>query len=145
MKRTVSTITLLIILLFCLTGGASAIVGLRGATWGEIRYLIPRDDGDEDNLLLDGWIRQGIDLAKWSNTTLNAYGTLRYRLDTEKTDWYNSLGPGVGVAFETFNAKGIVGSIGAEYIWEHFYEMDESDEKVVVFVNWYGWWDLMKR
>ncbi len=94
MKRTITTITLLIILLSCLTDGASAIVGLRGATWGEIRYLIPRDDGDEDNLLLDGWIRQGVDLAKWNNTTLNAYGTLRYRLDTEKTDWYNSLGPG---------------------------------------------------
>lgn len=143
MRRTVSTITLLMILLTCLTGAASAIVGLRGATWGEIRYLIPRDDSDDDNLLLSGWIRQGIDIARWENTTLNTYGTLRYQLDTEKTDWYNSLGPGVGIALETFNPGGIIGSIGAEYIWEHFYEMDTSDEKIVVFINWYGWWDLM--
>lgn len=144
MNRNVATIMLSIFLLSCLAGGASAFVGFRGATWGELRYQIPREEG-ENNLLLDGWIRQGIDLAKWDNTTLNTYATIRYRWDMEHTNWYNSLGPGVGVAFETFNAKGLVGSIGAEYIWEHFYEIDENDEKVVVFINWYGWWDLMKR
>lgn len=144
MNRTIATIMLSIILLSSLAGRSSAFVGFRGATWGELRYQIPRDEGEE-NLLLDGWIRQGIDLAKWGNTTLNTYATIRYRWDTENTDWYNSLGPGVGIAFETFTAKGLVGSIGAEYIWERFYEIDKNDEKVVVFINWYGWWDLKNR
>jgi hypothetical protein len=144
MKRSIPAFTLSALFLIFLTGAASAVVGLRGSTWGELRYQIPRE-GVENNLMLDGWIRQGIDLAKWGNTTLNTYATLRYRWDTEQTDWYNSLGPGFGIALETFTARGLVGSVGAEYLWERFYEAGINDEKLLLYIGWYGWWDLKSK
>lgn len=143
MKRKITTITLSAALVICLAGGTLAFEGYRGSTWGELRYEIPRE-GAGENLLLDGWIRQGVDWAKWGNVTLNTYATLRYRWDTEHTDWHNMLGPGLGIALEAYSTKGAVVTIGAEYIWERFYEMDTDNEKVQIFMNWYGWWDLKK-
>jgi hypothetical protein len=144
MNRIITAFAILVFVSIALTGGACAYIGFRGSTWGELRYEIPRENG-ENNLLLDGWIRQGVDLAKWGNTTLNTYATLRYRWDTEQTDWHNSLGPGLGIALEAFTAKGLVGSVGAEYIWERFYETGINDEKLILYVGWYGWWDLKSQ
>ena len=124
-------------------GGALAdIEGLRGASWGELSYEIPKEG--EENLVLDGWIKQGIDWAKWGNTSLNTYAKLRFKWDTEGYDWNNLMGPALGVSLDTFVPSGLSGSLGAEYVWEQRM-LDENrfiDQKVVIYVNWYGWWDL---
>ncbi len=122
---------------------APAIEGFRGASWGELRWDLPKEG--EDNLLLTSWIRQGADWKRWGNTTLNTYATIRLRSDTEKLDWNNSIGPGLGIAVDTFNDKGISASVGIEYIWDRFYESDRSEDKAVVYLNWYGGWDLDRR
>ncbi|HEM47280.1 MAG TPA: hypothetical protein ENO23_09595 [Alphaproteobacteria bacterium] len=124
-------------------GGAAAFEGFRGATWGELRWHMP-EEGD-DNLVLNGWIRQGVDWAKWGNTTLNTYGILQYRWDTERLDWNNMLGPGVGIALDTYTGKGLALSVGAEYIWESRILDDGAvDRKAIVYMGWYGWWDLKR-
>jgi hypothetical protein len=124
-------------------GGALAdIEGLRGASWGELSYEIPKEG--TENLVLDGWIKQGIDWAKWGNTSLNTYAKLRFKWDTEGYDWNNLMGPALGVSLDTFVPSGLSGSLGAEYVWEQRM-LDENrfiDQKVVIYVNWYGWWDL---
>ncbi|MBN1884324.1 MAG: hypothetical protein JW876_02210 [Candidatus Krumholzibacteriota bacterium] len=126
-----------------LPAGALAIEGFRGATWGDLRWHLP-EEGD-DNLVLNGWIRQGIDWAKWGNTTLNTYGILQYRWDTERLDWNNTFGPGVGIALDTYTMEGLVLSVGAEYIWESRILGDqEIEQKAVVYMGWYGWWDLKR-
>ena len=75
-----------------------------------MRGELPKDG--EENLILMGWTRQGIDWARWGNTTLNTYVTVRYRLDSERYDWNNSIGPGVGIAFDTYNPKGVIAMWG---------------------------------
>jgi hypothetical protein len=143
MKRYAIPMLLVLVLPALAPGSAAAIEGFRGQTWGEARQDLPRD-GDS-NLLVQGWVRQGVDWAKWGNLTLNTYGTLRYQADTEKLDYNNSIGPGLGISLEAYSPKGVVAAFGVEYLWDRFFQADRTDEKVVLYVNWYGWWDLKKR
>jgi hypothetical protein len=143
MKRCAILIMLALPFLAVASRGAHAIEGFRGQTWGEARQELPRD-GDS-NLVLQGWLRQGIDWAKWGNLTINTYATLRYQADTEKLDYNNSIGPGLGISLEAYTPKGAVAAVGVEYIWDRFFEADQTNEKVAIYVNWYGWWDLKKR
>ena len=94
---------------------------------------------------MQGWIRQGVDWFRWGDTTLNTYVTLRYKWDTERFDWNNTLGPGIGAAFEVYNAKGIVAQWGVEYIWEQYYIDDRTEQKLLLYMGWYAWWDLAPR
>jgi hypothetical protein len=144
MNRLIGGTLLLLIFTAAGTGGAHAVPGLRGASWGELRYDIPKEG--EENLILDGWIKQGIDWAKWGNTSINTYAKLRFKWDTQGYDWNNLMGPTVGISLDTFVPSGLSGSIGAEYTWENR-TLDGSnvmDQKAVIYVNWYGWWDLKR-
>jgi hypothetical protein len=144
MKRHAFGIAL--VLLSCLvlcSGNAQAIVGFRGSTWGDLRAEMPKV-GDS-NLILNGWIKQGVDWTKWGNVTLNTYATLRYQADTEGLDYNNSVGPGLGISLEAYSPRGVVAALGVEYIWDRYTTFDESAQKFVVYANWYGWWDLKKK
>jgi hypothetical protein len=148
MKRRVFGIALVLACLVLRSGSALAVVGFRGSTWGDLRGEMPKE-GD-GNLLLNGWIKQGVDWTKWGNVTLNTYATLRYQADTEGLDWNNSVGPGFGISLEAYSPRGIVAALGVEYIWDRYLgldepaQFDETVQKFVVYVNWYGWWDLKK-
>jgi hypothetical protein len=148
MKRHAFGVALALMCLVLCSGSASAIVGFRGSTWGDLRGELPKD-GDS-NLLLKGWVRQGVDWTKWGSFTLNTYATLRYQADTDGLDYNNSVGPGIGVSLEAYSTKGIVAALGVEYIWDRYLGLganplvDENAQKVVLYVNWYGWWDLKK-
>ena len=123
---------------------ALAIEGFRGQTWGELRYEFPKD-GDEF-FFGQGWLRQGIDWPHWGIFTLNTYATIRYRWeDSGDIDWANSIGPGAGIALELYSPKGITMSWGAEYIWDRFYRAGYTEQKAVIYMGWYGWWDLKKK
>lgn len=144
MKRYFFCICLLIVTQLSMASNTLAIEGLRGQTWGELRWEFPKEGGE--TLYSQGWIRQGVDWAKWGNTTLNTYATLRYRWeDSGDIDWANSIGPGAGIALDLYSHKGIAISWGAEYIWDRFYRSGRTDQKAVIYMGWYGWWDLMKR
>jgi len=145
MKRLVYGTIVLLLLCAALPRGATAIEGLRGATWGELRYDIPKDG--RENLLLDGWVKQGVDWTRWGNTTLNTYAKLRYRWDSEGHEWNNLLGPAVGVSLDTYVPAGLALSVGIEYTWENRLLANDNglERKAIAYVNWYGWWDLLKR
>jgi len=142
MIRNALRIVPVVLCLALLAGNASAFVGFRGSTWGDLRQEIPKDT--DSNLILQGWLKQGVDWAKWGNTTLNTYATLRYRLDTEKLDYNNSVGPGLGVSLEAYSSKGLVASWGIEYLWDRFFQADRTEQKLVFYMGWYGWWDLKR-
>jgi hypothetical protein len=143
MNRFIGGTLVLLVVMTAGTGGALAeIAGLRGATWGDLRYEIPKEG--VENLVLDGWIKQGIDLAKWGNTSLNTYAKLRFKWDTEGYDWNNLMGPTVGISFDTFVPAGLSGSLGVEYSWESrtLDGINVMDQKTMIYLTWYGWWDL---
>lgn len=137
---------LLSLLAVCFLGMPSvahSIVGLRGATWGDLRYEVPEELSE--NLILQGWVKQGVDWMQWGKATLNTYVALRYRLDTQGYDWNNTIGPAVGVSLDLYTSKGLSGTAGAEYIWDRYTESDRSDNKLAIYIGWYGWWDLERR
>jgi hypothetical protein len=136
----------LVLIIFCLSisSEAVAIEGFRGSSWGELRWDVPTVEGKPE-LWLYGWVKQGVDWVKWGNTTLNTYATLRYSVDTPQRDWNSHVGPGVGIGMDTYMPKGLAASWGVEYIWDRFYKSDRTEQKVVLYVNWFGWWDLKKR
>jgi hypothetical protein len=149
MKRRAFGIAVALLCVLLCSGSAFAIVGFRGSTWGELRGELP--DDVENNMLLRGWVKQGVDWAKWGNVTLNTYATLRYQLDTEGYDWNNLVGPGLGIALEAYSSKGVTASFGVEYMWDRYIGVDEASpfdvnaQKLVIYANWYGWWDLMRK
>ena len=143
MNRRALQITLFLSCLALIPCSASGFVGFRGSTWGDLREEVPKTGND--NLILQGWIKQGVDWAQWGNTTLNTYATLRYKVDTEKLEWSNSVGPGVGISLDAYTSNGLAAQVGIEYIWDRYYEAERTDQKVAFYVGWYGWWDLKKK
>jgi hypothetical protein len=131
------------LLLLAMASPVSAIEGLPGKTWGELRYDMPRHM--DTNTLLEGWVEQGIHWTSWKDLKLNTYVAGRYKLDSEDNDWNNSVGPAVGVALERFFPQGLAVRGGLEYYEEHFHNSGRVERKGVLYINWYGWWDLMKR
>jgi hypothetical protein len=118
--------------------------GFPGSTWGELRLEVPRT-GKED-AILQGWIRQGIDLKRWSDQThLYVYGTVRYTWDSQQNPWWNDVAPGGGIAFDTNLGKQFPVTWGVEYLWDRFFVEPHTEDKVVLYMNWYGWWDFQKK
>lgn len=124
------------------------VVGFKGSTWGELKYDMPTDpEYANNNLGLTGWTKQGIDWFKLGdNATFNTYVKLHYKWDQEEIDWNNLIGPCVGISIDAYSPKGIVGTVGIEYVWERHFSTDPvyTTEKFMVYLNWYGWWDLKK-
>ncbi len=125
-----------------LPSGAHAIIGFRGATWGDLRMEMPEELSN--NLILQGWVKQGVDWTQVRNATLNTYVALRYRWDSEGYDWNNTLGPAVGVSLDLYTSKGLSATAGVEYIWDRYFESDRNDNKLAIYLGWYGWWDLKR-
>ena len=55
----------------------------------EVSWVFPQRG--EGNLILDSWVKQGIDWVSWSNTKLSTYARLRLQTDTEEQDWNDSF------------------------------------------------------
>lgn len=124
---------------------ARAIEGFPGSTWGELRQDFPLDRNDNrDNLYLQGWIEQGIDWKKWGNLFLNTYATVRYEWDSQGADWNNSIGPGAGIGLSYITPKGDNIKFGCEYIYDQYYRSGETDQKVVLYMRWFTYWNLKK-
>ncbi|NJD55318.1 MAG: hypothetical protein FIA94_02815 [Nitrospirae bacterium] len=118
-----------------------------GSTWGDLRYEIP--NGGDSNLILEGWIRQGITWKRWEREgrtyILNPYLKVKYKWDSEGLDWNNYISPGAGVALDMESPKGPLLSWGVEYSWENDFRSGDDVHKVEVFMRWYAWWDLKHK
>ena len=113
-----------------------AIEGLPGSTWGEVSH-------DVDSLVGNGsmgFLNQGIDwVILPGGMTLNTFAEFRYRLRSRNNDFYNAYGPLVGMELK----KSIFG-LGADYHWERFPELSETDAKFQFYLRWYYNWDLKR-
>jgi hypothetical protein len=115
-----------------------------GSTWGDLRWQVPLSGLDD--LVLQGWIRQGAVLDRWEwgpqRFALVPYLRVRYDADTRGLSWKNAVGPGAGIALEMDRPNGPQLSFGTEYGWEKNLWSGGAVHRVDVFMRWYGWWDL---
>jgi len=126
---------------------ALAIEGLPGSTWGDLHLDVP-SSGSAD-LILEGWIRQGVAWARWgageTDFLLQTYATLRYKWDSEGLDWNNYLGPGAGLALDLRAPGGPLVSWGVEYVHQWNDRSGGSQPYTAPFMNWYHWWEIRQR
>ncbi len=122
-----------------------AIEGFPGKTWGEIQRDFPLDSRTINNSILQGWIEQGIYWCSWNDIKLDTYGNLRYNWDEKGLDWDNTVGPGVGIALERFFPKGAFVRGAIEYDYDRLWKSGTTNQKAIIYISWYGWWDLSKR
>lgn len=113
-----------------------AIEGYPGATWGRLHSEIDGLNGNGAT----GFINQGIDWVDLYGVRFNTFLEYRYRLRTKNEEFYNAAGPAVGFALKKKEIR-----IGADYFWERFTDLDRTDRKATVFIEWYVDWDLKKR
>jgi hypothetical protein len=118
-----------------------------GSTWGELRWQLP--DTGRSNLILQGWLDQGLVLARWQGAAqtvlLTPYLRLRYGVDAEGLDWNNYLGPGVGLALALERPRWPLLSWGVEYAWEQNLRSADGVHRLSLFMRWYAWWNLGGR
>jgi hypothetical protein len=117
-----------------------------GTTWGSLRWEIPASD--PDNLILQGWARQGWVLHRWGAAprayVLSPYVRVRYAVDTLGLDWNNYVGPGVGLALDVDGIRGLQPAAGIEYAWEKNLASPGGIHRIDLALRWYGWWDLKR-
>ena len=128
---------LVFILLLSLPGRALSIEGLPGSTWGTLTH----DFDSLEGAGIQGYVNQGIDWTTLpGGITLNTFAEFRYRVRTENTDFYNAYGPALGIEF-----KKSIFKLGADYYWERFPDLDETDAKFQIYLTWYYDWDLKPK
>jgi hypothetical protein len=124
-------------LILSLPARALSIEGLPGSTWGEATH-------DFDSLVGTGtlgYVNQGIDWTTLpGGITLNTFAEFRYRVRSRNNQFYNAYGPALGVEFRKSIFK-----FGADYYWERFSDLDETDAKFQLYLSWYYGWDLKKK
>lgn len=142
MKKLV--IFLISIVCLYLPSAVHAVEGLPGATWGNLYWEVPKDG--ENNVILEGWIRQGIAWNKWqaltTNFQLTTYLTGRYKWDQQDFDWNNYLSPGAGISIDISRPDGPLASVGLEYLYQMNYRSGFKEGKTALFMNWFHWWDF---
>ena len=117
-------------------------LGLPGVSWGEIRYPGTQQPLDENNLIFDAYVEQGVDWVKWDRWgTFNFYANLDFITDTEDLPWNNSIAYGVGVKLKKLVGSNVLLQFGVEAVHERRWISDQDNDVILVYLNWSGWWD----
>jgi hypothetical protein len=118
-----------------------------GASWGDLRWELP--ESGPDDLVLEGWVRQGRELHRWRRApyawVLSAYARVRFKLDSRGLDWNNYAGPGAGLAVDLDGLPGLQPALGLEYAWEKNLASAGATQRIDLVLRWYAWWDLRRR
>ena len=118
-----------------------------GSTWGSLRWEIP--NAGRDDLVLQGWVRQGWELHRWRRGglafVLGPYAGVRFGADTLGLDWNGYVAPGAGLALDLGGVGGFQPTAVVEYAWERRFKSGEEIHRLELALRWYGWWDLARR
>ena len=114
-----------------------------GSSWGELRFPGSEQREDEENLILEGAVEQGIDLVRLSkDSVLGVFGKVDYTLDTKKLDWNRKLKLGTGIKLRHYVSSSKVVSVGVKYELDRRFVHDRTMEGVQFFANWFASWSL---
>jgi hypothetical protein len=108
-----------------------------GFTWFNLRYPGAQDDDEEDNIIIEGALEQGIDWYKKNNTTVNSFVEIKYIFDREGYSWNNHMTYSLGSKFKIPVTKKIFMQPGAKYSFNRRFKTDNWEQKTLLFLNWY--------
>ena len=124
------------------SGDSGRPLGYPGLTWGELRYQDLDDPEEDNNIVLEGAVEQGVDWMNWNRWgTFNFYGNLDYVADSNELDWNNSISYGAGVKLKKVVGSNVLLQFGIEAEREHRWVSNRVDNVIFVYLNWSGWWD----
>lgn len=127
-------------------------VGYPGSTWSTLTFNpgVIKDTPEQDNLLLQGKIEQGIDWFKFGDDNqwkFNTYASLGYSADRNGLSYNNKLVPAVGMKVSRNFENGVL-DIGVQAVHEnHFRGVNygpRSGTGVQLYVSYWFGWDLRK-
>lgn len=122
---------------------AQKILPMPGSTWGEIRYPGSAQHKDNDNLILEGAVEQGVDFFPITNDTVfNFFGRMDYALDTEELDWNRKLKLGAGVKLRHYFSNTAVIAVGIKYEVDKRFVNDRTMDGFQLFSNWFASWQF---
>ena len=125
-----------------LSGSNSGDLALPGLTWGELRYPGSQASEEDNDLVLEGYVEQGVDAMKLKDWgTINFYANLDYIVDNKELDWNNSIASGVGMKLKKLVGSNLLLQIGIEASRERRWISDQTDNVIFVYLNWSSWWD----
>lgn len=114
-----------------------AIEGFPGSTWGRASYEKSGIAGPS----IMGYVNQGIDWVTLpGDLTVNTFAELRYRLRENNKEFFNAYGPAIGIELQRSPFH-----LGVDYYWEQYPELQETSNRVQLYLSWYYDWDLKRR
>ncbi len=113
-----------------------------GLTWGEVRYPGSQDPSEENDIILEGYVEQGVDTMRLNALgTINFYANLDYITDSKELDWNNAIATGVGVKLKKLIGSNLLLQFGIEASRERRWVSGQTDNVIFVYLNWSSWWD----
>jgi len=132
------------------TAASAAPLAYPGTAWGTVTYpsSVIGHSPESNDLVYQGQITQGADLAVVNGWTVDTFGRLNYTIDTKGVDWNNKVQPSVGVKItrpvKIGGATGVL-DLGVEAVYERrfgteFKTPDRDGVGVRVSAGyWFGW------
>lgn len=137
MKRVVLTAISTVMLSAGWSGSASGIEAFPGSAWGRASY----EQADIAGPGVLGYFNQGVDwITLPGELTLNTFAELRYRFRENNKEFYNAYGPAIGMEL-----RRAPWHVGVDYYWERYPELNETSNRLQIYVSWYHDWDLRRR
>ena len=108
-----------------------------GFTWGGLRYPGAQDTGEEDNLIVEGAIEQGIDWYSYGSVTLNSFTRFSYTLDTKGHDWNNHITYGIGSKLKITIKDIAATEVGFRLSQNYMLNNQEKENRIISYLNWF--------
>ena len=113
-----------------------------GLTWGEVRYPGSQDPSEDGDIVLEGYVEQGVDAMRLNGLgTINFYANLDYITDSKELDWNNSIATGVGIKLKKLIGSNVLLQFGVEASRQRRWVSGQTDNVIFVYLNWSSWWD----
>jgi len=141
--------TLLAVALIAASFGASAQLAYPGSNWSSLTFnpSVIRGTPEDNNILLQGKLEQGVVWAKFGDVRLNTYGSVAYSWDRNGLSYNNKIVPAIGVKLQTQFEKGQF-DVGVELAHQRNFRGvtagPSSGTGVLVYAQYWFGWDLKK-
>jgi hypothetical protein len=124
------------------SGDSASALSFPGLTWGELRYPGSQEPAEESDIILEGYVEQGVDTMRLNSLgTINFYANLDYITDSKELDWNNSIATGIGVKLKKLIGSNVLLQFGIEASRERRWVSGQTDNVIFVYLNWSSWWD----